>query len=196
MEFSHELDRETAAVARALKERDLYTAEHCGRVEGLALDLGKACALTPAELRLLAFTARLHDIGKIGIPDHILLKPGRLDDDEMTVMKSHAERGCNILQAIDDEEIVAIAKTVLHHHEAFDGTGYPAGLAGEDIPVLSRIVAIADSYDAMATDRPYHRGRMHADIMHVMFEENSGKYDAYLGGRFAAVIAGSPFRAG
>ncbi|MGH8491871.1 MAG: HD-GYP domain-containing protein [Moraxellaceae bacterium] len=194
MKTQQELDRETAAVVCALGERDLCTAEHSDRVEALALELGKAVGLSSLELHQLAYVARLHDIGKIGIPDNVLLKPGRLDASEMQEMKTHPERGYKILLAIEDSDL-GIAKGVLHHHETFDGLGYPHGLKGEDIPHASRIVALADCYDAMASDRPYHQGRSHEDIISIMFERSSAKFDPWLSGKFLSVIERSSYRA-
>jgi len=187
--------RETAAVIRALRERDENTSEHCTRTCALAVETGIACGLSAADLVTLKLAAALHDVGKIGIPDHVLLKPGRLDDDEIRVMRTHPRRGYEILAAIDDEEIAAVATIVLRHHEAVDGSGYPDGLRGEDIPVMSRIVAIADSYDAIATVRPYHKPRSHEDVMRILFDARDHKYDGYVLGTFVDVIARSDYRA-
>jgi HD-GYP domain-containing protein (c-di-GMP phosphodiesterase class II) len=121
----------------------------------------------------------------------VLLKPGRLAHDELQVMKTHAQRGHDILIAVPDDAIAAVALVVLHHHEAFDGSGYPVGLRGEAIPVLARIISIADSYDAMATDRPYHHAKDHQAIMRILFDEQSHKYDAQLVKTFEVLIKGS-----
>jgi HD-GYP domain-containing protein (c-di-GMP phosphodiesterase class II) len=184
-----------SALVRALRERDDNTGAHSDRTAGLALELGRACRLSAAELGTLALAARLHDVGKIGIPDAVLLKPGRLDAAEFDVMKSHPRRGYDLLTAVLDENEAAVATVVLHHHEGFDGAGYPDRLKGEEIPIMSRIVAMADSYDAMATTRPYHAPRSHAEIMHVLFDVQGGKYDPYIRTTFAAVVEGSVHRA-
>jgi HD-GYP domain-containing protein (c-di-GMP phosphodiesterase class II) len=119
--------REMAAVIRALRERDQDTSDHCGRTCALSVETGKACGLSSNELATLKLAAELHDIGKIVIPDRVLLKPGRLDDEEMRIMRTHARRGHDILASIADDQIAAVATVVLHHHEAVDGNGYPDG---------------------------------------------------------------------
>jgi HD-GYP domain-containing protein (c-di-GMP phosphodiesterase class II) len=178
-----------------IQERDENTAAHSDRTCELAVALGKHCDLTSRELNLLRIASPVHDIGKIGIPDKILLKPGKLDADEWEIMKTHSERGYHILSSIEDEDMAIIANTVRHHHESFDGNGYPHQLSGEQIPLLSRILALADSYDAMATTRAYHQPRTHSQIMTILHEENSGKYDPHLRNIFSGFIETSPFRA-
>jgi HD-GYP domain-containing protein (c-di-GMP phosphodiesterase class II) len=190
-----ELIRGTAAVIRALRERDENTSEHCGRTCALSVEAGRVCGLSQAELNILKLAAVLHDVGKIGVPDRVLLKPGRLNDEELHLMRTHSRRGHDILLAIPDEQIAAVAKVVLHHHEAIDGRGYPDGLAGEAIPALSRIVSVVDSYDAMATVRPYHKPRSHAEIMAMLRAEEGRKYDAYIVAAFGKVIDRSPYKA-
>lgn len=179
----------------ALSERDLYTERHCARVTGIALTLGRLCGLSSRELRLLRIGSTLHDVGKIGIPDYILLKPARLDADEWAVMQRHAELGqkiCDVLNIRNSEEI---GRVVRHHHEAFDGTGYPDGLGGTSIPVQSRIIAIADSYDAMALARPYHSPRSHAQVMEVLFDLAGTKYDPDILDLLGTFIHRSRYRA-
>ena len=189
-----DISEKTIALIGALKQRDTNTGEHSDRTQALALELGRAIALSSADLHMLGLAARLHDIGKIGIPDLVLLKPGRFEPDELEVMKTHPQRGHDILIAVPDEAIAAVAQVVLHHHEAFDGGGYPIGLKGEDIPVLARVIAIADSYDAMATDRPYHHAKDHQAIMSILCEKQSHKYDPQLVKIFEPVITGSPHK--
>jgi HD-GYP domain-containing protein (c-di-GMP phosphodiesterase class II) len=187
--------KETIALIEALKQRDANTGDHSDRTQTRALEFGRAVALTEPELDLLGLAALLHDVGKIGIPDLVLLKPGRLVPDELAVMQTHAQRGHDILRAVPDDGLAAVAQIVLHHHEAYDGSGYPGGLKGEAIPVLSRIISIVDSYDAMADDRPYHRGKAHEDIMRILFEEQSYKYDPQLVRTFETLLRTSPHRA-
>jgi len=164
----------------ALGERCAETREHCGRVGRLAWMLGSACGLPANELGLLAAAARFHDIGKIGIPDAVLHKPGRLDAEERELMMTHSERGERIFAAVRCGDAGVVATAIRHHHEWFDGAGYPDGLHGEQIPLLSRIVSLADSYDAMASTRPYQRPRTHGDIMRIMREERGRKSDPRL----------------
>lgn len=137
----------------SIQVRDHYTEEHCSRVAVLSVKIAKAMHCTTREVESLKIAAMLHDIGKIAIPDKILLKPDRLTFEEFTFIKAHTEVGYRILQPIfllDQERNV-----LLYHHERWDGKGYPEGLAGADIPFLSRILAVADSFDAMTNNRPY-----------------------------------------
>ncbi len=183
------------ALFAALRDRDLHTAEHSARTVALAADLGVRCGLSAHQLDLLQAAAAVHDIGKIGIPDLVLLKPGRLDPDEWTIMKTHAEIGSRLLAALPVEEIEDIVTAVRHHHEGFDGKGYPDGLVGEAIPVMSRIIGLADSYDAMATTRPYHKPRSHSSIMDVLHGESGSRYDPWIHAQFAELIETSLYRA-
>jgi HD-GYP domain-containing protein (c-di-GMP phosphodiesterase class II) len=191
----NELDRTTAAVARALRERDENTFSHCDRTCALAVQTGRSLGLSAAELAALRRAAELHDIGKIGIPDSVLFKPGRLDHDELQIMRTHPRRGHDILHAVEDVRLDRIAAVVLHHHEAVDGSGYPAGLKGEAIPILARIVSIVDAYDAITTVRPYHRGKTHAQVMRMLRDEEGRKFDPYVLASFTRAIESSPHRA-
>jgi HD-GYP domain-containing protein (c-di-GMP phosphodiesterase class II) len=182
-------------LALAMSERHEKTADHNVRTCTLALALGASCGLAARDLELLHAVALVHDIGKIGIPDTILLSPARLDADEWEIMKSHSERGYRILSSIEAEDAAAIATAVRHHHESFDGSGYPDGLAGEDIPVLSRIVALVDCYDALAETRPYHAPKSHQTIVKILHEENGAKYDPHLREKFVHWIENSAHRA-
>jgi HD-GYP domain-containing protein (c-di-GMP phosphodiesterase class II) len=186
----------TAAVLRALRERDEGTFTHCDRSSALAVEIGMALKLAARELEALRLAAELHDVGKIGIPDRVLHKPGRLDDEELRLMRTHAQRGHDILVAIPGTKIAAVAGVALHHHEAVDGSGYPVGLKGEAIPLLARIVCIVDSYDALATPRPYHAPKSHAQVMRMLYDQQGGKYDAHVLAAFARVVEHSPYRAG
>jgi HD-GYP domain-containing protein (c-di-GMP phosphodiesterase class II) len=176
---------QVSVLTLALQERDAYTRAHCDRIISISIELGKRCRLSARELGVLRIAAAVHDVGKVGIPDRVLLKPGQLDLAEWKIMQSHAERGQRLLMAIQHQDIAPVAVVVRHHHEGFDGGGYPDGLAGENIPILSRIIALADSYDAMATTRPYHSSRTHNEIMAIMIEQKGHKYDPYLYAKFA-----------
>jgi len=125
----------------------------------------------------------------------VLLKPGRLDYDELLVMRTHPRRGHDILCAVQDAALARIAAVILHHHEAIDGSGYPEGLKGEAIPILSRIVSVVDAYDAIATVRPYHRAKTHAQVMRMLFDEEGRKFDPYVLACFARTIESSPYKA-
>ena len=179
----------------ALDERDPATLQHCQRVAGLSLELGKRIALSERELRLLHVAAAFHDVGKIGIPDVVLKKNGRFTDGDWIVMRTHPERGQRILQAAGLKDGEALGLAVRHHHERYDGAGYPDRLAGDHIPLLARIIAIADSYDAMATPRTYGRFKPHAEILSELRNEQGAQHDPFLCAKFLELIERSPFRA-
>lgn len=142
-------------LSRAAEFRDPETGAHILRMAHYAQLIGRRLGLPDDELDLLLHAAPLHDIGKVGIPDHILLKPGKLTPDEFEVMKQHARHGYDILKDSASAYLRAGADIAHGHHEKFDGSGYPQGLAGEAIPLFSRIVAVADVFDALTSQRPY-----------------------------------------
>ena len=154
LERSYDITLE--AMGDALDLRDEETEGHSKRVTAYTIALAQAMGLESEELRVIARGAFLHDIGKIATPDNILLKPGRLSEEEMTIMKQHCERGYGIVRKIPF--LREAAEIVYAHQERFDGAGYPRGLRGEEIPLGARIFAIADSLDAMTSDRPYRKG--------------------------------------
>jgi response regulator RpfG family c-di-GMP phosphodiesterase len=195
MENISALTKLSAVLGAALHERDAYTGLHGDRVADVALAIGRSIGLESHELGRLRAAARLHDVGKIGIPDDVLLNPGVLDPAQRTIMRSHPERGEKILRAIPGEDAHLVAHAVRHHHEEFDGKGYPDNLGGEDIPLLARIISIADNYDAMARQRIYHRPRHHEYVIGVMHGDSGRKHDPYLLGKFMDVIEHSPLRA-
>ena len=141
------------AMGKAVAKRDSDTGDHNYRVTDIALAIGERLGLENRPMRGLLSGALLHDIGKIGVPDRILLKPGKLDDQEMALMRSHVPQGEDIVAGIpsldEAREVIAC------HHEKWDGTGYPRGLAGEDIPLNARIFAVADVFDTLCSPRPY-----------------------------------------
>lgn len=143
------------SMAKILDARDPHTSRHSTRVTELSMRIGKALGLSDEDLDVLKVSASLHDIGKVGVPDKILLKKGKLTVEEMDIIKRHPDIGFDILSSIipmkKDAEIIR------HHHERYDGKGYPMGLKGEDIPFLSRIITLADAFDAMTSDRPYRK---------------------------------------
>jgi hypothetical protein len=143
------------ALVSALEARDPYTQLHTGRIRDMAMALAGSLQLPGDERRALRLGAILHDVGKIGVPDAILLKPGRLTDEEWKVMRAHPVVGEAMLRGMDF--IAPALPIVRHHHERWDGGGYPDGLAGERIPRGARIVAVCDAFDAMTSDRPYRQ---------------------------------------
>ena len=142
------------ALAQAVDAKDQVTHDHVRRVQSRSVDLARSLGVDDdAEVQAIKAASLLHDIGKLAIPEHILNKPGRLTPAEYEIMKRHAPIGADILQVIDFP--YPVAPIVRHHHENWDGTGYPDGLAGEDIPIGARIIAVVDCFDALTSDRPY-----------------------------------------
>lgn len=160
------------AIADALEAKDEHIHGHARRVSGYAVSIGRRLGLDAASLEQLSLAAFLHDIGKIGTPDHILLKPAPLTDEERDAMRLHSERGARMLAGIP--EMSDIAAAVRHHHEQYDGTGYPEGLSGELIPLWSRIIHVADSYDAMTSPRPFRKACGHETAIATL-EQGAGE---------------------
>ena len=185
----------TKALSVALGYRDLLTRLHSERVRGLSEEIGEYCGLSNNEINALNIAASFHDIGKIGIPDHILLKPSQLDEAELETMKQHSEIGEKIMLSTELEGSQQAALLIRHHHEHYNGMGYPEKLSGENIPICSRIISIADSYDAMAVARSYHHARTHLEIMAILHEETGEKHDPELMRVFCEIIESSKFRA-
>lgn len=148
------------ALVSALEEKDAYTSGHARRITELSVAIGKEMGLEGEEMDTLRLASLLHDVGKIGVPLEVLNKPGKLTADELAVIRKHPEQGARILGNV--AELRGVADAVLHHHEFWDGRGYPHGLAKEEIPTASRILAITDTYDAITSDRPYRAGNTHA----------------------------------
>jgi HD-GYP domain-containing protein (c-di-GMP phosphodiesterase class II) len=144
------------AFNQLLDLKDLNTGVHSTRLAEWGLRVGQELSLDEGMLQNLEVVALLHDIGKIGIPDAILRKPGKLDADEYALMKKHSEYGWMVLRVLPGFEHAAL--DILHHHESLDGKGYPAGLKGAEIPIVSRIVCVIDAFDAMVSSRPYRQG--------------------------------------
>jgi putative nucleotidyltransferase with HDIG domain len=154
-ELENSYDYTLEALGGALDLKDAETEGHCQRVTAFTVAIAKAMGVEGAELRHIARGAFLHDIGKMGVPDSILRKPGPLDDEERAVMRRHSEIGHAVLERIPF--LKEAAEIVLSHQERYDGKGYPRGLKGEEIPLGARIFAVADTLDAMISDRPYRK---------------------------------------
>jgi HD-GYP domain-containing protein (c-di-GMP phosphodiesterase class II) len=167
--------------------KDRESLGHNRRVAQLCVQIGRQLAMTTTELRVLARAGLLHDIGKLAIPDQILDKHSALDAAEWTLMKSHPELGLSLLgQGRSRREMLA----VLYHHERLDGSGYPYGLGSASIPIEARIVAVADTYDALTSDRPYRKARTPHEARQVVLEEAGRRLDAtVVSAMFAALDA-------
>lgn len=173
----------------ALHEKSQETEEHSQRLVKLSREVGKVVGLTEQQFDELELLASLHDIGKIGIDDNILNKPDKLNDKEWEEMKKHCEIGYRI--AMSSPELIHIAEYILTHHERFDGKGYPQGLSGEHIPLLSRIVSVVDSYDAMIEDRPYRKGMSKEAAIDELIRNAGKQFDPELVKIFVEVISGT-----
>ncbi len=163
------------AFNQLLDLKDLNTGVHSTRLAEWGMRVGQELGLEEAELQNLEVAALLHDIGKMGIPDSILRKPGRLDPDEYALMKKHPEYGWAVLRMLPGFERAAL--DILHHHENFDGKGYPAGLQCSEIPVVSRIVSVIDAFDAMVSSRPYRAGLPHEEAVRRLIESSGTQFD-------------------
>jgi diguanylate cyclase (GGDEF)-like protein len=178
-----------AALASALQERDRYTGDHSESVVDVAGKLGEALALSEDEVSRIRTAALLHDIGKVGVPDQILHKPAPLSPEEWEVMRQHSLIGERILGAIPG--LGAVARIIRHEHERWDGTGYPDGLSGEEIPIGARIILACDAYHAMTSDRPYRPAITHAEAVTELTRNSGAQFDpgvvealiGYLSGR-------------
>jgi len=176
LEALEQLDLGTlTALARAIDAKSAWTAGHSERVTNLALKLGRAMGLPAESLELIHRGGLLHDIGKIGTPLTVLDKPGKLEPEEMQIMRDHVNIGVRILEPIPClREALPI---VAQHHEWLDGSGYPAGLAGENICLLARVLAVADCYDAMVSDRPYRKGLPQQQALEILRQRSGTQFD-------------------
>jgi putative two-component system response regulator len=176
VEALEQLDLGTlTALARAIDAKSKWTAGHSERVTNLALKMGHAMGLPAKSLEIMHRGGLLHDIGKIGTPLTILDKPGKLEPEEMQLMRDHVKIGVHILEPIPCfREVLPI---VAQHHEWFDGCGYPAGLAGENISLHARILAVADCYDAMVSDRPYRKGLPKRQALEILRQNAGTQFD-------------------
>ncbi|MBE3114558.1 MAG: diguanylate cyclase [Actinobacteria bacterium] len=176
------------SLKKALEERDYETEEHSKRMEDLSLLLGKKVNLKGNELNELRLLAVLHDIGKISIPDSIIFKPGKLTSKEWEIIKKHPVIGYRVARSSPD--LIQIAKGILYHHERWDGKGYPEGLKGNKIPLISRIVAIVDAYDAMTNDRPYRKAMSKKKALGEIERESGAQFDPSLAKIFTKILTG------
>lgn len=174
------------SLIRALKECDSDTEAHVKRTQELGEKLGQRIGLSDSQRSSLRLLCLLHDIGKIGIPLDVLNKPGKLSAEEWNVVRSHVEKGYQI--ASSSEKLSGIADMILHHHERWDGNGYPSGLSRESIPLLSRVIALVDAFDAMTNDRLYRRAMTVPDALHEIRRCAGTQFDPYIAAEFIRML--------
>ncbi len=170
----------------ALAERDYITEGHARRLEELCCIVGEKINLSSHQLSDLALLAQVHDLGKVGIPDHILFKPGPLNEEEWEIMREHPEKGYRIASSSPD--LAGVADLILKHHERWDGSGYPLGLKGKKIPVECRILAVVDAFDAMTNHRPYNRAKTPEEAVEEIREHAGSQFDPELAKIFLTVL--------
>lgn len=170
-------------LSKLIEAKESNFTGHCNRVGSIAANLAVAIGLEPGQVEFVRCTAQIHDLGKITIPDEILLKPGRLTEDEFAVIRRHPEAGERLLSAFP--ELQFARPGVLFHHERWDGKGYPARLGGNDIPLVSRIIAIADTFDAICSDRLYAKARPAKDAAREIVRCAGTQFDPDLAITFA-----------
>ncbi len=174
------------ALASALDAKDTYTLGHSERVAEYATLIAREMKLAEDKIEAIQHMALLHDVGKIGVPDEVLSKPGALTEEEFSMIKQHSVVGSKIIELI--EELVDNKELILHHHERFGGGGYPDGIAGQSIPLGARIIAVADSFDAMTSDRPYRAGRTFAEAINILKEMSGTQFDPRVVDAFLHVL--------
>lgn len=159
----------------ALEARDFITEGHAERLQELVTDMATAISLSESTIHEMCLLSQFHDIGKVGIPDRILFKEGPLDAEERKIIERHSEIGARIAQSTPD--LAPISDWILKHHEWWDGSGYPLGLKGSEIPLECRILAIADTYDAMTSDRPYRKALSHETAIKEIIRCSGSQFD-------------------
>lgn len=175
-------------LARAAEYKDSDTGDHVLRMSHYARLIAKAYGINDKEADLILNAAPMHDVGKIGIPDHVLLKPGKLDKDEWEIMQQHTTIGVEII-GDHPSELITLAQSIAHcHHEKWDGSGYPRGLTGEHIPLSSRIIALADVFDALTSVRPYKEAWPIEKTIKVMTEDSGTHFDPKVFEAFIRVL--------
>lgn len=182
LELANATEKEIAVrLGLAAEYRDIETGSHIRRVSQYSALLAKLHGMSDDEVELILHAAPLHDVGKVGVPDNILLKPGRFESEEFEIMKSHAQIGANILDNAKQFPTIEAGRIIaLEHHEKFDGSGYPFGKRGEEIHIYARIVAIADVFDALSSSRVYKSSMKLEDVLEIMKEGKEKHFDPKL----------------
>ncbi len=175
-------------LGRAAEYRDDMTGFHIIRMSRYAQALGLAAGMSEKEADMLLNASPMHDIGKIGIPDSILMKPGKLEADEWATMQTHVDIGVEILSGSNFDLMDMAVEVAQNHHEKWDGSGYPRGLSGEDIPLVGRVVALADVFDALTTERPYKKAWSVEDAMTFIREQSGKHFDPRLVDLFEEIL--------
>ncbi len=182
------------SLAKAIEAKDSYTQGHVERVSNFATLMGEHLGLTDEEKDSLRKGGILHDIGKIGVPDHILNKAGKLDTEERAVIKMHPEQGAKICEKL--RTVGGAIPVILHHHERMDGSGYPYGLSGQEIPLLARVITVVDIYDALTTTRSYRKSLPQATALEIMTDEaKKGWWDKHILSEFIKMLEKSSLKA-
>jgi HD-GYP domain-containing protein (c-di-GMP phosphodiesterase class II) len=176
-----------ASLAQSIEVRDSYTSGHCHRVSNMSVQIGERMGLVQNELLSLKWSATLHDIGKIGIPEDVLTKEGKLTPEEYDVIKQHPELGRRILNDIPHAD--AILGGVMHHHERLDGKGYPYGLSGDQIGLQARVIAVCDVWDAITSKRSYRDAMGENEALKIMEDGRGTQFDPFVLDLFLEIIA-------
>ena len=167
------------SILLAVKEKDPHTFYHCLRVGRVSRQLAKAMGLNEFEQAVLEFSGMFHDVGKVGIPDQVLLKPGRLDQHEVELMKSHPMKSSAIIEPMSKTSFFRLMLPgIRYHHEKIDGTGYPFGVAGEKIPLPARVISVVDTFDAMSYSRPYRQALPLEKVQQELIDFSGTQFDA------------------
>ena len=175
VETLHQLAK---SLGNAIDAKDSNTSSHSDEVAEISLQIGEAMGLPAAWLEILHIAGHLHDIGKIGVPDSVLLKDGPLSSEEWELIRTHPTIGANIIAPVDAfSQMTTIREIILHHHERYDGEGYPDGLAGNAIPLGARIVAVADSLSAMLQNRPYRKALPFQEALEEIYRNSGTQFD-------------------
>jgi len=186
LESKYVRDSILSSLRRTLFEKNHESEEHTYRLQELALPIGRALGLPDGQLDDLMLLATLHDIGKIGVPQGVIIKPGNLSPEEWELIRKHPEIGYRIAKS--SPELAPIAEAILAHHEWWDGRGYPRGLKGEDIPLISRILAIVDAYDVMTHAQPYKEAMSQEEALQELQKKAESQFDPKLIAMFIEMV--------